>query len=98
VPLEPSGTSSEDRTRGTRTEPPATPPARSVGDGDMYESTMDALVNLYPKLPVGGYMIVDDYGCIAACRQAVHDYREAHDIGDEIRPIDWTGVYCRRSV
>jgi hypothetical protein len=43
-------------------------------------------------------MIVDDYGCIAACRQAVHDYREAHDIGDEIRPIDWTGVYWRRSV
>ncbi len=66
-------------------------------DGDMYESTMDAFVNLYPKLTVGGYVIVDDYGCIPACRQAVHDFRQARGIADEIRPIDWTGVYWRRS-
>jgi O-methyltransferase len=30
-------------------------------DGDMYESTRDALTNLYPKLSVGGFCIVDDY-------------------------------------
>jgi hypothetical protein len=66
-------------------------------DGDMYESTMDGLVNLYPKLSVGGYVIVDDYGFCQACRQAVHDYRQLHDIQDEICPIDWTGVYWRRS-
>src|SRR5713226_2090878 len=39
-------------------------------DGDMYESTMDTLVNLYPKLSTGGYVIIDDYGPIPACRQA----------------------------
>lgn len=66
-------------------------------DGDMYESTMDALVNLYPKLSVGGYLIVDDYGAVTACRQAVHDYREAHGVHDEIRSIDWTGVFWQRS-
>jgi O-methyltransferase len=66
-------------------------------DGDMYESTMDALVNLYPKLSPGGYCIVDDYGAIEACRQAVHDYRDAHDIGEEIIPIDWSGIFWRRS-
>jgi O-methyltransferase len=66
-------------------------------DGDMYESTMDALTNLYPKLSVGGYAIVDDYGCIPACRQAVQDYRALHGIADQIHPIDWTGVYWRRS-
>jgi hypothetical protein len=66
-------------------------------DGDMYESTMDGLANLYPKLSIGGYVIVDDYGCIPACRQAVHDYREAHDIRDTIHSIDWTGVYWQRS-
>lgn len=65
-------------------------------DGDMYESTMDALVNLYPKLSVGGYLIVDDYGCFAACRQAVQDYREAHGITEDIQSIDWTGVYWQR--
>lgn len=66
-------------------------------DGDMYESTMDALVNLYPKLSAGGYLIVDDYGALPMCRQAVHDYRTAHGISEEIRPIDWSGVFWRRA-
>jgi hypothetical protein len=66
-------------------------------DGDMYESTMDALVSLYPKLSIGGYLIVDDYGALPGCRQAVDDYRTSHGIYDEIIPIDWTGVYWQRS-
>lgn len=66
-------------------------------DGDMYESTMDGLNNLYAKLSPGGYLIMDDYGAIPACKQAVHDYREAHGINDEIVPVDWTCVYWRRS-
>jgi O-methyltransferase len=66
-------------------------------DGDMYESTMDGLKYLYPKLSVGGYLIVDDYGCIPACKEAVHDYRQAYGITDEIHPIDWTGVYWQRA-
>ena len=66
-------------------------------DGDFYESTMDALSALYPKLSVGGYVIIDDYGCIDACRAAVHDYREAHGITDEIKLIDWTGAYWKRT-
>jgi O-methyltransferase len=65
-------------------------------DGDMYESTMDGLVNLYPKLSPGGYLIVDDYGAVEACRKAVHDYRDQHAITEEIHPIDWTGVYWQR--
>jgi O-methyltransferase len=66
-------------------------------DGDMYESTMDGLVNLYPKLSVGGYAIIDDYGYIASCRQAVDDYRRLCGIQDPIIPVDWTGVYWRRT-
>jgi len=66
-------------------------------DGDMYESTMDGLVNLYPNLSVGGYLIVDDYGAIPSCRQAVEDYRRAQGIDDPIQAIDWTGVFWRRS-
>ncbi len=58
---------------------------------------MDGLVNLYPKLSVGGYLIVDDYDCLSACRQAVEDYRGQHGITDEIKEIDWTGVYWMRS-
>ena len=66
-------------------------------DGDMYESTMDALVALYPKLSVGGFVIIDDYGYLEACKQAVHDYRKKHNIQNEIVPIDWTGAYWRKS-
>ena len=62
-------------------------------DGDMYESTIDTLVNLYPKLSVGGFCIVDDYGHKGA-NKAVHDYRAEHNITDEIIIIDpRPGVY-----
>jgi O-methyltransferase len=65
-------------------------------DGDMYESTMDGLVNLYPKLSKGGYIIVDDY-CLKGCREAVHDYRSAFGITAEIIDIDGSGVFWRNS-
>ncbi len=65
-------------------------------DGDMYESTMDGLVNLYPKLSKGGYIIIDDWGAIPACKRAVDDYRTQHGIIEEIKKIDWTGVYWKR--
>jgi Macrocin-O-methyltransferase (TylF) len=66
-------------------------------DGDLYESTIQALDGLYPKLSAGGFVIVDDYGNIPACRQAVDDFRAHKGITDIIRPIDWGGVYWRRS-
>ncbi|HEX3462965.1 MAG TPA: TylF/MycF/NovP-related O-methyltransferase [Candidatus Elarobacter sp.] len=65
-------------------------------DGDLYESTTDALEALYPKLSPGGFLVVDDYGCIPACRAAVHDFRERHDVREPIDEIDWTGVYWRK--
>ncbi|MGH8686217.1 MAG: TylF/MycF family methyltransferase [Burkholderiales bacterium] len=65
-------------------------------DGDLYESTLDALTYLFPKLARGGYVIVDDYSDIPACKQAVSDYRDAHGIGDEIIPIDWSGAFWRK--
>lgn len=66
-------------------------------DGDMYESTMDGLKALYPKLSLGGYLIVDDYGAVPGCAEAVHDYRKQHGIKEEIVQIDWTGVYWQRT-
>ena len=65
-------------------------------DGDMYGSTMDALANLYPKLSVGGYVIVDDYH-IAGCRQAIHDYRDQKGIREDIQRIDWAGVFWKKA-
>ena len=65
-------------------------------DGDMYQSTMDVLTSLYPKLSPGGYLIVDDYGAIEQCRRAAHDYRDEHGITEPIQTVDWTGVYWKR--
>jgi hypothetical protein len=66
-------------------------------DGDMYESTHLALSALYPRVSPGGFVIVDDFGALPRCRQAVEDYRREHDITEPLATIDWTGVYWRRS-
>jgi hypothetical protein len=64
-------------------------------DGDLYESTMDALIPLYPKLAPGGFVIVDDYN-LPMCRQAISDYRNKFGINDDIIAIDDAGVYWRK--
>ncbi len=66
-------------------------------DGDMYGSTMTALRCLYPKLSIGGFLIVDDYGIHSpGCRRAVNDFRAEHGIREELRWIDWSGVFWQR--
>jgi O-methyltransferase len=65
-------------------------------DGDFYESTMTSLEYLYPRLSVGGYLIVDDYHCFDACRRAVDEYRDLCCISEPLRVIDWAGVYWRK--
>jgi O-methyltransferase len=66
-------------------------------DGDLYESTIQALDALYPKLSPGGYCVVDDYGNVEQCKQAVHDYRARIGITEEIIDIDGWGVFWRRA-
>ena len=43
-------------------------------DTDWYHSARAALHNLYPKLPPGGVLIIDDYGHYKGQRQAVDEY------------------------
>jgi O-methyltransferase/8-demethyl-8-(2,3-dimethoxy-alpha-L-rhamnosyl)tetracenomycin-C 4'-O-methyltransferase len=63
-------------------------------DGDMYESTIEALDALYHKVSYGGFVIVDDY-FLPACAKAVHDFRERYGITSPILPIDGWGNYWR---
>ena len=65
-------------------------------DGDLYESTMDALVALYDKLVPGGIVIVDDYGILEGCRAAVTDFRRERGIDEPIYRIDDSGVHWQR--
>ncbi len=65
-------------------------------DGDLYESTIQALDALYPRLSPGGYVVVDDYGAVPGCKQAVHDFRDAHGISSPLVEQDWTAVHWVR--
>jgi O-methyltransferase len=67
-------------------------------DGDMYESTWQAIEALYPKLAPGGFCIIDDYGSHASqCGRAISDYRAAHGITEEIVDVDGFGAYWRKA-
>jgi O-methyltransferase len=65
-------------------------------DADLYESTIQALDALYPRLSPGGFIIIDDYHQYDTCRQAVTDYRAKHGISAEIVDMDWTAVLWRK--
>ena len=65
-------------------------------DGDMFESTMDILFNLYDLVPVGGYVIVDDY-IIREAKKAVHTFLDIHHHKVEMLGIDGTAVYWRKA-
>lgn len=64
-------------------------------DGDMYQSTKEALDSLYPKLSKGGFCIIDDYG-LEGCKMAVDDFRKLNGIESPLQRIDWSGVFWRR--
>jgi O-methyltransferase len=66
-------------------------------DGDLYESTWDALQSMYPRVSSGGFILVDDYGDFPPCRQAVDDFRARNGISDPITSVDWSGVFWRKS-
>jgi O-methyltransferase/8-demethyl-8-(2,3-dimethoxy-alpha-L-rhamnosyl)tetracenomycin-C 4'-O-methyltransferase len=65
-------------------------------DGDMYESTMDALVALYDKVSPGGYVIVDDF-VMAGCNKAILDFRAQRGIVEPIVGIDRMSAYWRKA-
>lgn len=62
-------------------------------DADLYQSTMDILVNLYDKVVPGGFVVVDDYGAFEACRLAIDDFRRERNVQAPLKWIDWSGVY-----
>ncbi len=64
-------------------------------DGDLYESTLEALDALYPRLSPGGFCIIDDY-VLKGCRDAVTEYRAKHGISAEIVDIDACGALWRK--
>jgi len=66
-------------------------------DGDMYESTMVALLALYDKISEGGFVIVDDYHVVEACKIAIHDFLSKRNLKPILEEIDGVGIYWRVS-
>lgn len=66
-------------------------------DGDLYESTMDALTNLYDKVVPGGFIIIDDNPTFEVCKKAVDEFRKLRGINDQIIQIDPMSAYWRKS-
>jgi O-methyltransferase len=65
-------------------------------DGDLYESTIDPLNYLYDRVSPNGWIIVDDYECFDACKQAVTDFMEARKLRPAIQHIDGIGVFFKK--
>jgi hypothetical protein len=65
-------------------------------DGDLYESTMDALKALYPRLSPGGFVVVDDYA-MRSSRTAVHDYLDERGEKVQLEPIDDYAKWWRKA-
>jgi O-methyltransferase/8-demethyl-8-(2,3-dimethoxy-alpha-L-rhamnosyl)tetracenomycin-C 4'-O-methyltransferase len=63
-------------------------------DGDMYESTIQALDALCHKVSRGGFVIIDDY-FLKPCAQAVEDYRQTHSIHSPLIPVDGWAAWWR---
>jgi O-methyltransferase len=60
-------------------------------DTDWYESTRHELVHLFPRLSVGGVLIIDDYGHWEGARKAVDEYLAESGARLLLNRIDVTG-------
>lgn len=79
-------------------------------DGDMYDSTIDILYNLYDLVPVGGIIVVDDWDWKSGCKEgstararplfgakeAVIDFHAMHEITAVMHDIDGTGAWWQK--
>ncbi|HEY0130132.1 MAG TPA: PqqD family peptide modification chaperone [Allosphingosinicella sp.] len=65
-------------------------------DVDLYSSTLECLDLLYDKVVEGGFVIVDDYGFLQCCRDAVEEFRSRRGVTEPIRWIDGSGIYWRK--
>jgi O-methyltransferase len=59
-------------------------------DTDWYESTYHEMVHLYPRLAVGGILIVDDYGHWQGARRAVDQYLQEKNLRLLLNRVDYT--------
>ena len=62
-------------------------------DGNWYQSTMDALENLYDRVVQGGYVVIDDYDKFDGCRMAIYDFFSKRKIAPRLRQDSFEQKY-----
>ena len=75
-------------------------------DTDWYESTRHEMINLYPKLAIGGALIIDDYGHWLGAKLAVDEYFAANkpillnriDYTDRVGVKVWYHAFIIKSI
>lgn len=60
-------------------------------DTDWYESTYHELTHLFPRLSIGGVLIIDDYGYWKGAQKATDKYFTENEIKISLEKIDFTG-------
>lgn len=65
-------------------------------DGDMYESTIETLQSLYDKVSLGGWIIIDDYDIVPACKKAVLYFFNERNINPTLNIIDGVGRFFQK--
>lgn len=65
-------------------------------DVDLYSSTLECLDLLYDKVVEGGFVIVDDYGYLKCCRDAVDEFRARRGVSEPMQWVDGSGIYWRK--
>jgi len=60
-------------------------------DTDWYKSTKHELEHLFPRLSVGGVLIIDDYGHFQGAKDAVDEYFKKNTTKILLNRIDYTG-------
>jgi O-methyltransferase len=65
-------------------------------DGDWYDSVLLSLETFYPKIPSGGYVVIDDYGHWIGARRATDEFKRR--VGDDapLVRVDYTGRYWQK--
>lgn len=62
----------------------------------MYQSTVDVLYNMYDKLSIGGFVIMDDWTGYPS-KTACEDFFDVHGIKPEIHEIDSMSAYWEKT-
>lgn len=60
-------------------------------DTDWYASTRHEMIHLFPRIGVGGVLIIDDYGHFQGARQAVDEYLTENRVPLLLNRIDYSG-------